>query len=118
MLKCKCEPNTEQMCTALGCVNQESVSKPRYWDLEAVVSNSFNRFKGKLYNLIESTQLNPEQQKAIKGLIRGFANDEYRNCLEEMRYYATGARFIPQGEGQSIPPLGAEPLETPDSRFR
>lgn len=88
--------------------------KASYWDLEAVVSNSFNRLKAKVYNLIEASVIVKAQQDAMKGLIRGFANDEFRNCLGDLRYYARLAKFLAEGEdsASTLPPLGAEPLET------
>lgn len=83
-----------------------------YWDLENVLSNNFNRFKAKLFNLVEASIANKEQSEAIKGLIKGFANDEYKNCVEEMRYHARLANLYPKGEDSSIPPLSANPLES------
>jgi len=85
--------------------------KSDYWTLERSVSTGFNRLKGKLYNLIEATITDKQQCEAIKGLIKGFSNDEYALTLENMRYDARGAKFIPEDVGQTIPPLTAEPLE-------
>jgi len=92
--------------------NTKYVFVKDYWSLEGDVSNGFNRLKAKIYNLIEATIIEKKQQEAIIGLIKGFANDEYRNCIENMRYSAKCANLIPENEGQSIIPLSAEPLES------
>lgn len=91
--------------------NTKFVEVKSYWSLENDVSTGFNRLKAKIYNLIEATITEEQQQKAIKGLIKGFANDEYNICIENMRYSARCANLIPENEGQSIIPLSAEPLE-------
>ena len=82
-----------------------------YWHLEGYVGGGFNRFKAKLYNLIEASVTDKKQCEAVKGLIKGFANDEYINCIENMRYEARQQKLIPEEVSQSIPPMSAEPLE-------
>ncbi len=89
--------------------SKETVEINHYWALEHIVQNNFNRFKGKLFNLIEATVLDTMQQDAIKGLIRGFANEEYRNCIENMRDVGRIAGYITIDEGV---PITATPLET------
>lgn len=74
-----------------------------YWQLEIVVSTSFNRLKGKILNLIEASIPDKVQQEALKGLIKGFANDEYRNCQTDMQYYATLMKLIEKGETDEMP---------------
>ncbi len=78
---------------------------PGYWWLESHVGTSFNRLKGKMFNLIEASIVDKEQQTAVKGLIKGFANEEYKKCLGEMRQEAREAKLIPEGEDSATPPL-------------
>jgi len=82
-----------------------------YWGLENIVSGNFNRFKAKLYNLIEASISDKQQVEALKGLIKGFANDEYRNAIENMRYHAEMAGWIEDRNAQNVAPLSAQPLE-------
>lgn len=86
------------------------ITTTNYWDLEKNVSNGFNRLKAKLYNLIEATIQSKEQKEAIKGLIKGFSNDEFRLCIRFMRLDAKAANFIHEGTDDNIPEI-AEPLE-------
>jgi hypothetical protein len=88
----------------------ETVEVNHYWSLEHTVSRSFNRLKAKLFSLIEASSDSSEQVDALKNLVRGFANDEYRLCIEDMRAMAKVAKFIPEND-QSLP-IAAEPLET------
>jgi hypothetical protein len=80
-----------------------------YWGLEGIVSNNFNRFKAKLFNLIEATIPDKIQAEATKGLIKGFANDEYKNTVSDMRFHAEMAGWIKKDEGK--PCDFTEPLE-------
>jgi hypothetical protein len=80
-----------------------------YWGLENVVSNNFNRLKGKIFNLIEATIPDKTQAEAMKGLIKGFANDEFRSTVTDMRFHAEMAGLIKKDEGR--PCDFAEPLE-------
>lgn len=82
----------------------------KYWYLEKIVSNNFNRLKAKVFNIIDASIIDKQQATAVKGLIKGFANDEYRLCIEDMRYTARQAEYIGT-EDSSITPLSAEPLE-------
>lgn len=81
-----------------------------YWDLELEASTSFNRLKGKIFNLVEASIPDKIQQEALKGLIRGFANDEFGILCSNMRYTARLAKFIEEGEDSEIPPMSANPL--------
>jgi len=85
-----------------------TVEYNQYWGLENDVAGGFNRLKAKLYNLIEATITDKTQQEAVKGLIKGFSNDEYGLVIKNMRYTAKIAGYI-TGE-QSIPE-SSEPLE-------
>jgi len=89
----------------------EGVSGCTYWRLEGDVSNGFNRMKAKVFNLIEAVITDKEQAKALKGLVKGFANDEYGIVIENMRYDARQMKLIPDGAESNILPLGSEPLE-------
>lgn len=91
---------------------KETVELNLYWGFEHTVSNNFNRLKAKAFNLIEATTTNEQQAQAIKGLIRGFANEEYRLCVEDMRQNAVAAGLITQLEADSCPPMLAGPLDT------
>jgi len=93
-------------------MSKETVEVNHYWHLEHDVSFSFNRLKAKLYNLIEASINDREQSQAVKGLIRGFANDEYVRCIESMRHTARMAEFIEKEAFEDIPPMTAEPLES------
>lgn len=90
----------------------KEVLNSTYWAIESTVSDSFNRVKAKLYNLVEASALNAEQSKATKGLIKGFLNDEYRTCVENLRFDAKNAGLIDDvTDGETLIPMGAEPLE-------
>ena len=80
----------------------------QYWALENDVANGFNRLKAKLFNLIEATVSDKTQQTAVKGLIKGFSNDEYKLCVQNMRDTAIAAGYI---DGMPMVPETAEPLE-------
>jgi hypothetical protein len=86
-----------------------NVEYNQYWALENEVASGFNRLKAKLFNLIEATISEEVQQKAVKGLIKGFSNDEYKICIENMRYSARIAGYIEKEEIEV--PQSAEPLE-------
>ncbi len=81
---------------------------PSYYWTENAVANSYNRLKGKMFNLIESTIVNETQCAALKGLVKDFANTEFRRCIEDMRYEAKQAGLITEENpllSDSIPPL-------------
>lgn len=86
-----------------------------YWELERIVAWSFNRLKGKIYNLVEASVEYEERQKAVKGLIKGFANDEYKLCVEEIKWHAIKMGIIKEEETQI--PRSAEPLENKNGIF-
>lgn len=88
-----------------------TVEYNQYWSLENDVAGGFNRLKAKLFNLIEATIVDKTQMDAVKGLIKGFANDEYKLCTQNMRYTAQAAGYLDPRSGQSIEELTAEPLE-------
>lgn len=79
----------------------------KYWYLEKTVSNNFNRLKAKIFNLVDASIIDKQQATAVKGLIKGFANDEYRLCIEDMRYTAEDAGYIKDVHY----PIPSEPLE-------
>jgi hypothetical protein len=82
-----------------------------YWELEESVSRYFNRLKGKIYNVIEASVPDKTQQNALKGLVKGFANDEWRYNVQDMRLYARRLKLLGEGEDCSVDMLSAEPLE-------
>lgn len=90
--------------------NNQVIRENYYWTLEYDVSNSFNRLKAKIYNLIEASIPDKTQQAALKGLVKGFANDEYGVCIDNMRYDAKQAKYLT--EEDDFLPRSAEPLET------
>lgn len=92
--------------------NYEKDGVSQYFRIEGVVSNSFNRLKGKLFNLIEATITDKQQCDAVKGLIKGFANDEYTDCATDMRYHAKDIGLLTNDEVSDFPPMSASPLET------
>ncbi len=80
-------------------MSEFSVKVNNYWRLEHDVARGYNRLKAKLFNLIEASVTDKSQSEAIKGLIRGFANDEYAQCINNMRYTAEDAGYIEKGQG-------------------
>ena len=56
--------------------------------------------------------IDPNQGEAMKGLIKGFANDEFKIALENMRYNARSAGFLEKGELYNVSILPSEPLES------
>jgi hypothetical protein len=49
-----------------------------------IVSAQFNQLKAKLFNLIEASSPDKTQQEAVKGLIRGFCNEHYKNSVGDL----------------------------------
>lgn len=92
-----------------------TVATVGYWESERIVAWAFNRLKAKLYNLIEASVVDKKQQEAIKGLIKGFSNDEYKVCIREMRYWGREAKILGEGEDGSIDI--SEPLENKNGIF-
>lgn len=84
----------------------------QYFQIEGIVSNSFNRLKGKMFNLIEATITDKQQCEAVKGLIKGFANDEYANCASDLRYQARDMKLLTVEESEDFPPMSASPLDS------
>lgn len=89
---------------------KETVEVNQYWTLENSVACSFNRLKAQLFNLIEASVPDKTQQTALKGLIKGFANNEYRICVKEMRYDALAMKLIEKESFDGVPE-SSEPLE-------
>lgn len=96
-------------------IKKEYPAPSGYWEFERITAWSFNRLKGKLYNLIESTATNATQEKAMKGLVKGFANDEYKLCVEEMKFNAIALKIISEEDTKF--PQSAEPLENKNGLF-
>lgn len=92
--------------------NYKTEGVSRYFQLEGIVSTSFNRLKGKTFNLIEATITDKQQCEAIKGLIKGFLNDEYANCVSDMRYQARDMKLLTIEESEDFPPMSANPLDS------
>lgn len=90
-------------------MEKETVEINHYWALEQSVSWGFNRLKAKLFNLVEASVVDKGQVEALKGLIKGFANDEYKNVVEELRMTAIGMKLLDAKE--PFLPQTAEPLE-------
>lgn len=99
-------------------INYEKDGVSRYFIIEETVSNSFNRLKGKIFNIIEATITDKQQCDAVKGLIKGFANDEYTNCATHMRYHAKDIGLLSKEEVTDFPPMSAAPLETQREVFQ
>ena len=87
-----------------------------YWEFERIVAWSFNRLKGKIYNLIEASVESEDRQKAVKGLIKGFSNDEYKLCVEEMKWHGVKCQLLKEEEMHGVP-QSAEPLENKNGIF-
>jgi hypothetical protein len=92
--------------------NHEREGVSEYFQLEGTVSNSFNRLKGMLFNLVEATITDKQQCEAVKGIIKGFANGVYESCVNDMRYRATEMKLLEPEEAQNFPPMSANPLDT------
>ncbi len=54
------------------------------WEFYDIISSHFNQLKGKLYNVIEASVSDKTQQEALKGLIKGFANQHYKNAVDDI----------------------------------
>lgn len=83
-----------------------------YFFIEGCVSDSFNRLKAKIFNIIEATGIEDKQSEAIIKLIKGIANDEHINCSKHMRKVALTAEIITDEEVKTFPPISSNPLET------
>lgn len=49
-----------------------------------IVSVQFNQLKGKLFNLVEASAVDEKQREAMKGLIKGFCNQQYKNVIIDL----------------------------------
>lgn len=70
-------------------------------EYEDIVSCQFNQLKGKLFNLIESSITEEKQREAMKGLVKDFCNEKYKNTLTDLEGWIKRLGFnfnnIPQG---------------------
>lgn len=85
-------------------MNNEFVS-----EIESNFSNSMNKLKGKIFNLVDVLNLEKEQKKSFIDLIKGFANDEYHTFVGNLRYEAMNKGLIE--DMNDVPPIIAEPLD-------
>ena len=53
-----------------------------------------------MLNLADSITSDPEQRKAIKGLMKDFCNDSYYPLLGEIEDFLRYFKVIPEGGGQ------------------
>jgi hypothetical protein len=104
MSKIKSEEVASSICTGYT-----------HWEYERTIAWSFNRLKGKIYNLIEASIDNEQQKIALKGLIKGFSNDEYKKCVEETRFVSIQLGLSKREDYDM--PHSAEPLENKDGIF-
>lgn len=88
---------------------EQEVSINYYWAIEQGVSDSFNRSKAQIFNLMEAVITDQKQCNAVKGLIKGFMNHDYGVCKESMRSTAILAGYIDKED--TIFPQSIEPLE-------
>jgi len=88
----------------------ELKSVSQYFFIEGSVSDSFNKLKGQIFNLIEASVTDEKQAKALKGLIKSFANEGYANCAKEMRKIALHAGYLSKEDFDDFPPMSANPL--------
>lgn len=49
-----------------------------------IVSAQFNQLKAKIFNVIEGSALTEKQGDAIKGLIKGFCNEHFKNTVGDL----------------------------------
>src|SRR3990167_5081306 len=76
-----------------------------YYD---IISAQYNQLKAKLYNLVEASVTDKEQREALKGLIKGFCNEHFRNTEQDMHGLLARLQFFKESDlGSPI----AEPLE-------
>lgn len=64
-------------------------------------SNCSNALKGEIYNLIDSVISEPKQNKAVKGLLKGFTSKfywDFRGCITDYLEYK---KIRPKDEGIS-----------------
>lgn len=83
--------------------------KGSIYEYNDIVSAQFNQLKGKIFNLIEASITDKQQCEAVKGLIKGFCNDNYKNTVGDL-----GGLFTRLGFSDLSVPLSAEPLENRD----
>lgn len=82
------------------------------YEIEGDFSDSMNKLKAKIFNLIDVLNLEKEQKKSIIDLIKGFANDSYHVFVGNLRYSAMDKGIIK--DMNDIPPIVANPLDVVD----
>jgi len=76
------------------------------YEFEGITSAQFNQLKGKLYNLVESSVIDEKQRNAMKGLVKDFCNEKYRNTIGDLKDWVKRMGFKIEDY-----PEGKEPLE-------
>lgn len=74
-----------------------------------IVSVQFNQLKAKLFNIVDGIFVADSQKKALKGLIKGFCNDNYWNTIGDIEGWLErigfkvekSVRTAPKEEGES-----------------
>ena len=84
---------------------QSSVAE--YW---GIASTQFNQLKAKLFNLIEGAVPDERQQTALKRLIRGFCNDNFRLLADDMQDFLF-RMGVTDARAHDFP-MSANPLES------
>lgn len=80
-----------------------------FGDFCNVVSDQYNKLKAQLYNLVESSVTDEKQREAMKGLIKGFCNEAYRETEKSIEYL-----FGEMGFKMEKTPIPSQPLENID----
>lgn len=89
------------------------VSGGSRYEYEDLISVHFNRIKAKFYNTIEASITNERQLEAIKGLVKSFCNDEYRETIKEIEYWMWGMGLLSFKPDEMLSRASvAEPLES------
>ena len=82
------------------------------YEFSDIVSVQFNQLKAKLFNLIEASTIDEKQREAMKGLVKGFCNLQFKNVITDLEGWLTRMGFDIE-ENYSI--RTSEPLDIPNN---
>lgn len=78
-----------------------------YYDIVGV---QFNQLKAKLFNLVEASTIDEKQREAMKGLIKDFCNNQFKNVVGDLEGWIKRLGFdaidFVSGVPKSSDPLG------------
>ena len=72
------------------------------YEYSGIISAQYNQLKAKLFNTIEASIIEKEQREAVKGLIKGFCNEQYRNTIKDVKGLLIRMGLIDESNPENI----------------